>query len=142
MNIQDLASQILMSKIAGANNTDDAASALDTLTGGKKRFDLGDLVSQFQGSGGDLAARAKSWLGDGANESISATHIKEALGSDKVEAFARQLGIDSDEAGHSLAQILPELIDKSSKGGRLLDSIGGNKGLFANIASKFFRKSA
>ena len=142
MNIKDLATQILMSKISGANNSGDAASALDKLSSGNSKFDLGELVSKFQGSGGYLAARAKSWLGDGSNESVSATHIKEALGSDKVEAFAKQLGIDSDEAGHSLAKIIPELIDKSSKGGKLLDLIEDKKGLFSSIASKFLRKSA
>ncbi len=146
MNFQELATQLVMSKIAGANNSADVESALDKLTGSNKKFDLGDLVSRFQDSGGDLAERTKSWLGDGSNEAISATQIKDALGAEKVDAFARQLGIDGDEAGHSLARILPELIDKSSHGGKLLgsigESLGNHKGLLASFASKFLRKSA
>lgn len=142
MNFKDLAAQIVMSKITGANNSGDATSALDDLIDGSKGFDLGKIVEQFQGSGSDIANKTKSWLGDGANESISASQVQDAIGGDKIEAFARKLGIGGDEAGHKLAQILPELIDKSSQGGNLLDSIGSKSGLLAGLASKFFRKSA
>ncbi|MBT8103196.1 MAG: DUF937 domain-containing protein [Gammaproteobacteria bacterium] len=142
MNFKDLAAQILMNKIQGANNSSDAASALESLTSGSKGFDLGEIVEKFQGSGGDLASKAKSWLGDGANESISATQVQDALGSDKIAAFAEKLGIDGNEAGDKLAQILPELIDKSSQSGNLLNSLGGKGGLLAGLASRFLRKSA
>lgn len=142
MNFRDLATQLVMSKIAGTNNSEAAASALDNLSEGSKGFDLGEIVGRFQQSGGDLAARARSWLGDDSNESISATQIEDVIGADKVAAFARQLGIDGSEASNRLAQILPELIDKSSRGGELLSSLGRSKGLLAGIASRFFRKSA
>lgn len=142
MNFKDLAAQIVMSKISGANNRGDASSALDDLIGGSNGFDLGKIVEQFQGSGGDLAKKAKSWLGDGANESISGSEVKEAIGSDKIEAFAKKIGISGDEATDKLSQILPELIDKSSQGGNLLSALGGKGGLLAGFASKFFKKSA
>ncbi len=142
MNFKDIATQLVMSKIAGANSSGDAASALDQLADGSKGFDIGELVKQFQGSGGDLAARASSWLSDGANAPVSATQIKEAIGSDKIAAFAAKLGIGGDEASEKLAQILPDLIDKSSRGGELLNSMGGAKGLLAGFASRFLKKSA
>ena len=141
MDFKQLATQILMNKIGNANNSNEAASALDDLVPGDKSFDLGDIVDQFKGSGGDLASKAKSWLGDGANDSISASEVQDALGSDKIAAFARKLGIDRDEASNSLSEILPELIDKSSQGGSLLGSLGKAGGL-AGLASKFFRKTA
>jgi len=141
MNFKDLAAQVLMSKIDGANKYSDATSALDSLIDGKKGFDLSDIVAKFQGGGGDLASKAKSWLGDGTNDPVSPSQVQDAIGADKVAAFASKLGIDRDEASQNLAKILPELIDKSSQGGNLLDSIGG-KGLLAGFASKFLRKSA
>lgn len=141
MDFKQLATQILMNKIGSANNSNEAASALDDLVPGDKSFDLGDIVEQFKGSGGDLASKARSWLGDGANDSISASEVQDALGSDKIEAFARKLGIDRDAASSSLSEILPELIDKSSQGGSLLGSLGKAGGL-AGLASKFFRKTA
>ena len=141
MDFKKLATQILMEKVGSANNTSAAESALDDLLPGNKSFDLGDIVGQFTGSSGDLARKAKSWLGDGDNDPISASQIQDVLGSDKIEAFAEKLGIGRDEAGNSLSEILPELIDKSSKGGSLLGSLGSVGGL-ASLASKFFRKTA
>ena len=138
MDLKDLATQIIMQKIGSANDKGAAASALEGLTGGSNGFDLGDLVGKFTGSGGDIAAKAKSWLGDGANDSISASQVKEVLGSDRVEAFAQKLGIDKDEASSSLSEILPQLVDKSSQGGNLLESIGGSSGMFS-LASKLFK---
>lgn len=138
MDFKSLATQILMNKIGSANNSGVAESALDDLVGGGRGFDLGDLVGQFTGSGGDLADKAKSWLGDGANESISASQVQDAIGGDKIEAFAKKLGIDRDEASNSLSEILPELIDKSSQSGSLLGSLGDAGGL-AGLASKFLK---
>ncbi len=138
MDLKSLATQILMEKIGAANNPAAAESALDNLADGDKSFDLSDIVGKFTGSGGDLAAKAQSWLGDGANESISASEVQDAIGSDKISAFAEKLGIGADEASSSLSEILPQLIDKSSQGGSLLESIGGTGGL-AGLASKFFK---
>lgn len=138
MDIKSLATELILSKIGGANDSGAAASALDDLAGSSGGFDLGELVGQFTGSGGDLAAKAKSWLGDGGNESISAEQVQEALGGDKIEAFARKLGVGREEASSGLSEILPELIDKSSQGGNLLDSVGGMSGL-AGLAAKFFK---
>lgn len=138
MDIKSLATQLIMSKIGGAKDSGAAASALDDLVGGSKGFDLGDILGQFTGAGGDLASKAKSWLGDGANDEISPTQVQDAIGGDKIEAFAKKLGIGRDEASSSLSQILPQLIDKSSKGGSLLESAGGVSGL-AGMASKFFK---
>ena len=142
MNFKDLATQVLMNKIDGANSSSDAKSALDSLVDGDKSFDLGEIVGKFQASGGDLARMATSWLGDGANDSISASQVQEAIGADKIAEFARKLGIGADDAGEKLSEVLPELIDKSSQGGNLLDSIGGKGGLLAGLATRFFKKSA
>ena len=139
MDIKSLATQLILSKIGGANDSGAAESALDDLVGGSGGFDLGDLVGKFTGSGGDLASKAKSWLGDGGNEPVSADEIQDAIGSDKIEAFAKKLGVGREEASSGLSQILPDLIDKSSKGGNLLDSVGGVSGL-VGLASKFFKK--
>jgi len=139
MDFKALAAQILMDKVGNANSSNAAESALDSLVGGKSGFDLGDIVGKFTGSGGDVAKKAKSWLGDGSNDSISPSEIKDAIGSDKIAAFASKLGIDGEEATSSLSKILPELIDKSSQGGKLLDAIGGKAGL-AGLAAKFFRR--
>ena len=141
MNFKSLATQILMNRIDGANNSNHAASALDRLAGGNKAFDLGDLVTRLRHSGTDLAGKTRSWLGDGPNESISASQLEQALGPGKIAAFATALGIDRETAAQGLTKILPELIDKSSQGGQLLHEIGSKRGL-AGFASRLLRKSA
>ncbi len=141
MTFKGLATQVLMSKIERANNSDNAAAALDKLSRNGKGFDLADIVSKFQGSGGEVARKAKSWLGDRANEPISASQVQDALGSHKVAAFAMKLGMDRDEASEKLAKILPELIDKSSQGGYLINSVG-KKSFLAGFTSRFLKKSA
>jgi uncharacterized protein YidB (DUF937 family) len=141
MTFKGLATQVLMSKIERANNSDNAASALDKLSSNGKGFDLAEIVNKFQGSGGDLARKTKSWLGDGPNEPISASQVQDTVGSHRVAAFAKSLGIDRSQASEKLAKILPELIDKSSLGGYLIDSVG-KKSFLAGFTSRFFKKSA
>lgn len=138
MDIKSLATQVLMQKFGGNTDASVAQSALDDLTDGSDGFDLGRLVSLFKTSGGEVADKAKSWLGDGANEQISAEQLKAVIGDEKVAAFASKLGIDSQEAGNSLSELLPALIDKSSRGGNLLESVGGLSGL-RGLASRFFK---
>ena len=141
MMFKGLATQVLMSKIERANNSDNAAAALDKLSGSSKGFDLAEIVSKLQGSGGDVARKAKSWLGDGANEPISASQVQDAMGSHKIAAFGKTLGMDRDEASEKLAKILPELIDKSSQRGYLINSVG-KKRFLAGFTSRFLKKSA
>jgi len=141
MTFKGLATQVLMSKIERANNSDAAASALDKLSGSSKGFDLDEIVSKLQGSGGEVARKTKTWLGDGANESISASQVQDAIGNHKIAAFAKKLGMDRDEASEKLAKILPELIDKSSQGGCLINSVS-KKSFLAGFTSRFLKKSA
>ncbi len=141
MNFKSLAIQVLMDHIDGINNSNHAASALDRLAGGNNAFDLNDFVEKFQGTGGDIARKTKSWLGDGANQPISTAQLVQALGADRIAAFARALGIDTAQAADGLAQILPDLIDKSSQGGALLNQLGAKRGLAA-FASRWLRKTA
>lgn len=138
MDLKNLATQLLASKLGGAQTESTAESALGNLIGNGNQFDLAGMVEQFTDGGADIAAKAKSWLGDGQNAEISESQIESVIGADKIGQFAEQLGIGRDEAKTSLTDILPQLIDKGSRGGGLLDSIGGVGGL-AGMASKFLK---
>ena len=141
MNFKSLAIQVLMNHIEEANNSNRASSALDRLAGSNKAFDLGEFVDTLQRAGNGVASRTKSWLGDGANESISVSQLEQAVGSDKIATFALALGLDRDYAGNKLTKILPELIDKSSQGGELISKIGRKRG-FTGFASRLLKKTA
>lgn len=115
-------------------------SALSGLSGGdpnKGEFDLGSLLSKMDSGGlGDVA---KSWLGDGNNDSISPDQISSMLDADKISEFASNLGLSKEEATGGLSEALPQMVDKASSGGSLLDSIGGISGAIG-LASKLFGK--
>ena len=123
---------------AGSNlDMSSLASALSSLTGGDKGFDLGALVNNLDGAG--LGDTAKSWLGDGDNEGISPEQISNALGAEKISEFASKLGLNVSEAAGGLSEALPQMVDKASSGGALLESIGGIEGALG-FAKKLFDK--
>ena len=142
MDMMKLATQLVVSQLSnsssGSNNNDLVQSVIGNLLGGGKSdgIDLGSLVNGLQKSGlGDIA---QSWLGDGDNEHISRSQIESLLGSDKIKEAASQLGADQNDLLKGLQSMIPQVVDKSSSGGDLLDAVGGIGGL-ANLASKFLK---
>jgi uncharacterized protein YidB (DUF937 family) len=141
MDIMNVATELLKSKLgdsSGGANNDLVQSVIGNLLGGSSNqgIDLGSIVSGLQNSG--LGSIAESWLGDGGNDQISAGQIETMLGSDKIQAAASQLGANSGDLLSGLQDMLPQLVDKSSSGGNLLDSVGGIGGL-ADLAGKFLK---
>ncbi len=130
MSILETAASLFIRQLGSADggglNPQSVVAALQKLlptSGGE--LDLSRLVGMFSAQGG-LAAIASSWLGDGNNQSISASQILAVLGNDKVANFAAQLGLDTGKASEGLAGIVPDLIDKNSKGGALLGNLAGS----------------
>jgi len=125
MDIMKLATGMLAQKLGGNNAA--LSGALNSLLGSGNKADLGSLVSGLQQKG--LGNVAESWLGDGENQEISAEQLKDVLGSEKVSAAAAELGTDEGSLLESLREAVPQLVDKSSSGGSLLDQnipLGGN----------------
>jgi len=141
MDMMQLAGQLLASQLgnsSGGGNADLVQSVIGGLLGGsgKQGIDLGSLVGNLQNSGlGDIA---ESWLGDGDNQHISRSQIENIFGSDKIQSAASQLGADQNDILRGLQNMLPQVVDKSSSGGNLLDAVGGISGL-AGLASKFLK---
>ncbi len=98
-------------------------------------IDISSIISNLNSGG--FASLVGSWLGDGDNDEIEPSQIQEIFGSDKISEFAEKLGLDEDSALNGLAGAIPTIIDKSSSGGSLLDSIGGISGAIG-LASKLF----
>ena len=88
-------------------------------------------------SSGELSNVLSSWLGDGANQAISADTISSLFSSDQLAAFAEKAGVDASSAASGLADVIPEIMDKSSSGGSLLDMAGGAEGLLGAAKSLF-----
>ena len=125
-------------------DTDKITGALSSIFGGNGEeggLDLSSIVSNL--SNGNLGEVIGSWIGNGENAPIDAEQVTELLGSDKVEEFANELGVNVDSAKQALSDVLPNLVDKvtsedSNLAGDLLSKVGGLDGVM-DMASKFFK---
>jgi uncharacterized protein YidB (DUF937 family) len=85
---------------------------------------LGGLVQKLQNGG--LRDVAASWVGTGENLPVSAEALQQVLGNEQISQIAAKLGLSPDQAAGSLAQLLPQVVDKltpngSIEGGGLLE---------------------
>lgn len=76
---------------------------------------LAGLVEQFKQSG--LGELIQSWISTGNNQPITGEQIRQALGSDKVQSMAAQLGISPDMLSSQLSKTLPQLVDRLTPDG-------------------------
>ncbi|MEE4329838.1 MAG: YidB family protein [Wenzhouxiangella sp.] len=106
------------------------------MPGAGESIDFAGLIDQMKRGG--LAQLAQSWLGDGKNAGIDVGDLTSMFDSEKISAFATQLGLDRDTAMEGLRGAVPEMVDKASSGGTL-DALGGISGL-AGMAGKLFGK--
>jgi uncharacterized protein YidB (DUF937 family) len=138
MDIIALGTQLLSDKLGVDVDSATISSALTSLLSNSEgQVDIAGLVSKFSGSG-DIGSALQSWLGDGANSGISADAIGQIFGNSQLSSFASQLGTNTETAASGLAEVIPQLIDKASSGGELLESVGGIGGLM-NAASSLFK---
>jgi uncharacterized protein YidB (DUF937 family) len=80
---------------------------------------LGGLLESFKRSGqGDVI---NSWIGTGANKSISPAQLTDALGADTLNQLSSQTGLSTQDLTNQLSQALPHVVDKLSPEGRLPD---------------------
>ncbi len=90
-----------------------AGAAAATAVGGG----LDSLLQKFRDAG--HGATADSWVGQGANQPISADQINQAIGQGKIAEIAQQAGVSPEQMSQLLAQALPKLVDKLTPGGQL-----------------------
>ena len=99
---------------------------------------LAGISQSFQKQGlGDVVS---SWIGTGANRSISPEQLTSALGSGRVDELARRAGLAPSQASSILAAVLPALVDKLTPDGQvperaLLAERG--KGLLESLGAAF-----
>ncbi len=116
--------------VAGYANRDKIASFVQGLTGGGAAAatpgavssaavtgGLTDLVTQL--TKGGLGAAATSWVGTGANHSVTTTQLEQALGPDILNSIAAKTGVPADQLLQQLSAILPQVIDHLTPAGKL-----------------------
>jgi len=115
MGFLDNALSALSGAGSGGGGLQQLAPVLENLL--QQHGGLSGLVSQL--SRGGLAQQTQSWIDTGPNAPVSGTQVTQALGSDRVTQIAQQMGIDPQQAGSLLAQVLPHLIDHLTPQGQL-----------------------
>lgn len=78
---------------------------------------LEGIVQKLQAGGlGDVV---QSWIGTGANASVTGAQLQKALGGDVMQNAAAEAGVSPEEASEGLASVLPELVNHLTPGGQL-----------------------
>lgn len=78
---------------------------------------LGGLVQSFQQGG--LGEIVNSWVSTGQNLPVSVEQLQSVLGGGALQDIAAKLGVSPEQASGSLAELLPQVVDKLTPGGQL-----------------------
>ena len=78
---------------------------------------LQGVVSQFEKNG--LGSTIQSWVGTGANHSISPDQVRNVLGPELMQRLSEKSGMSIDELSQKLAQVLPQAVDKLTPNGAI-----------------------
>ncbi|GIF70881.1 YidB family protein [Asanoa siamensis] len=93
---------------------------LSVLTRAGAGLDLNRLLDQLQQGG--LQQQVQSWVAAGPNREITDAQIRDALGAANLDAAAGDAGLSPEQAATTLAEVLPQLVDRASPGGALPDA--------------------
>ncbi len=112
--------------------------------GGGALGGLGGLLQQLQQGG--LGEAAKSWVSPGQNLPVSADQLQAALGGDRIDALAQQVGLPAGDLASQLAQYLPQVVDHLTPNGQLPEGEAGSAGgadlggLLSNVLGGLLRR--
>lgn len=137
MSLLNIAAKLFTEKVSGEESLElgSIVSALSSLLPTKENdLDLAALVGQM--SNGGLTNLVSSFLGDGENGQFSPAQLLGILGDSNIADFASKLGIDKETAADGLSSMLPDLLDKESSGGSLLDNLDSS--MASNVIGKLF----
>ena len=120
----------------------DAAGGLGDLL--KNQGGVGGLAEKFGQAGlGDVIG---SWVGKGANASITPEQIVAVIGHGPLADMAAKMGVSPQQAGETLAGLLPEAIDRLTPGGQidgaddLLNTLPGGLGGLGDMIGGFLKR--
>ncbi len=107
--------------------------------GGGASAGLGGLLQQLQQGG--LGEAAQSWVSIGQNLPVSADQLQSALGADRIDALAQQVGMPAGDLSSQLAQYLPQVVDQLTPGGQLPAGGGADLGgLLGHVLGGLLRR--
>jgi uncharacterized protein YidB (DUF937 family) len=129
-----LIGNVLGSELGGNQRQDELGPVFDGLAGGnqaqsrnlllqvallllQQNGGLESVLNRFRQGG--LGQQADSWVGTGQNMNISTNELQQIFGSSTLRDLASQLGMPEEQAGSTMSQVLPELINQLTPQGRM-----------------------
>ena len=126
-----LLDQVLGGLMGGGNaGSSPMQGILGSLLGGGQQGGMGNqqqgmagglsgLVSSFEQAG--LGHIAQSWIGNGANQSVSPQQLQSVFGENQVNSMASQSGMAPQDFLSQLSEHLPNAVNGMTPNGRLPD---------------------
>lgn len=102
------------------------------LSGGGGTGGLAGLVQQFQQAG--LGEQVSSWISTGQNLPINVDQLMQVFGQGNMEQMAASAGVNVQDFGQQLSQLLPQAVDQLTPNGQLPE-LGQGGGLEDALAS-------
>jgi uncharacterized protein YidB (DUF937 family) len=122
MGILDGIIKAAVGKVVGGGQQDQLMAVVGSLLQGQGG--LSGLVNSFSKAGmGDVV---NSWVGTGQNAPVSASQLGQVLGSGQIDQIAKQLGVNSGQAGEMLSKFLPQIVDKLTPNGEVTANQSGD----------------
>ncbi len=114
--LDKLVSGALQGLAGGGNNT--LMQVVASMLSNNGQFGgLAGLVNQLQQAG--LGEQINSWVSNGRNLPVSADQLMEALGQGRVQQMARDAGVEPNQFGGQLVELLPQMVDKLTPQGQV-----------------------
>jgi uncharacterized protein YidB (DUF937 family) len=101
-------------------------------TGGGGAGGLAGLVQQFQQAG--LGEQVSSWISTGQNLPINVDQLMQVFGQGNMQQMAASAGVNVQDFGQQLSQLLPQAVDQMTPSGQLPE-LGQGGGLEDALAS-------
>ena len=134
MGLLDEVVKGLTSKLTGGGDQGPILDTVLSLINNPETGGLAGLVQTFKDKGLDKVIT--SWVSTGENLPVSGEQIQNVLGSDQIQQIAEKVGTSKEEVSGSLANLLPEIVDKLTPNGTLPEGGLLNQG-FDILKKKF-----
>jgi len=134
MGLLDEVVKGLTSKLAGGGDQGPILDTVLSLINNPETGGLAGLVQTFKDKGLDKVIT--SWVSTGENLPVSGEQIQNVLGNDQIQQIAEKVGTSKEEVSGSLANLLPEIVDKLTPNGTLPEGGLLNQG-FDILKKKF-----
>jgi uncharacterized protein YidB (DUF937 family) len=132
--LDGLVGNVIGSMLSGNQAQDSLGSVLSRFGGGNQpqsgNLILQVVLSLLQQNGGlegvlgkfrqgGMGQQADSWVSTGQNMNISADQLQQVFGSSTISDLASQLGMSEDQASSTMAELLPDVINRLTPEGNL-----------------------